>query len=581
MPYLSLSTFEKTDKESRKLANRAFLNEDPSSERLYWMVHNMKDNEYYRSRMSDQAKGLSSSQISETRQEALEEKQKKLSAQIDAIETAVEQYCEASDKNYEEFKERVDGKFDIEEDDEMDDEFDDEEEEYEKDDFLEQSEKLLIKLKTELKSFEKMQSPNLETKADTAVDEEYEEVMSEFAKMVIKDDIASPEGLKAIEENLKCAIKLLVGGTAKRQLRMLIKPAAIQNLLTTFQNLRKTQWDNRVKYLPKNLNDHQQESLISVYKSEFLDAYEREARKFLSDYDYDLNKPGLTDRLKNKIKANMDIMLEKFTSKMDFGIREKFDKKKAKLHEIKENLKAKLKAKFAKEDDEDQQEDTPEKEMAVSQKVLDLVAVTLRPKTDETDGRAVSNTYGAYYNELKSIMDEYIEEDDHSTSSSSLVTMELKVTSKEELTKSNTCLYTLYAVLADYAGITTYPKKDNVLNRDDQGKTEFSTDVKFFSNNDQFKVTDKSKKAFEPLVGKLKTFWAALDRDKIKRESEIIALLKEFTTYTDKASLKEMFSFLCSDNKIKLGEGKCEKYFDKLIDLRDKQPETQPENRTD
>lgn len=566
MPYLSLSTFEKTDKESRKLANRAFLNEDPSSERLYWMVHNMKDNEYYRSRMSDQAKGLSSGQISETRQEALEEKQEKLSAQIDAIETAVEQYCEASDKNYEEFKERVDGKFDIEEDDEMDDEFDDEEEEYEKDDFLEQSEKLLIKLKTELKSFEKMQSPNLETNADTAVDEEYEEVMSEFAKMVIEDDIASPEGLKAIEENLKCAIKLLVGGTAKRQLRMLIKPAAIQNLLTTFQNLRKTQWDNRVKYLPKNLNDHQQESLISIYKSEFLDAYEREARKFLSDYDYDLNKPGLTDRLKNKIKANMDVMLEKFTSKMDFGIREKFDEKKAKLHEIKENLKAKLKAKFAKEGDEDQEEDTPEKEMAVSQKVLDLVAVTLRPKTNETDGRAVSNTYGAYYNELKSIMDEYIDEDDYSTSSSSLVTMELR----PKDSTSRKFLYTLYAVLADYAGITAFDKKDNVLERDKQTAELFTSDSGFPGQDKYFEVAT-GKEDFSFFLTELQTIWQDVENDhKIIKEERLVKFLKQFTTPNDKSALRKMFSFLCSEENIKNKEDKFKKYFNRLEDLQKK-----------
>ena len=58
MAYLSLETFEKTDKESRQQARNAFRTEDPSTERLYWAIPNMRDNEKWRSRMSKKAQKL-------------------------------------------------------------------------------------------------------------------------------------------------------------------------------------------------------------------------------------------------------------------------------------------------------------------------------------------------------------------------------------------------------------------------------------------------------------------------------------------------------------------------------------------
>ena len=600
MAYLSLETFEKTDKESRQQARNAFRTEDPSTERLYWAIPNMRDNEKWRSRMSKKAQKLYEKNRKKPKgkdEDEKKEEQEQLSGQIKDIKQEVKDTVEEcyeveleEDENKHENHNVLEPKklgrettalssldhdaqsYEMEGGDNDDIEFEldydeDEEElefelEEEIEDVLDQSDKSLEQLKKDIVNNEyeeeekKKEDDDEESKEIT---DKYEQAMDNFIRKVAEDDITTPEGLNSIEDNLKCAVKLLVGGMAKRQLRMLIKPADIQNLLTTFQNLRKTHWDNQIKYLPNNLDPQQQQALMSIYKMEFLDAYEREARKFLSGYDYDLNKPRITTRLKNKIKAKADKLLDKFTSKMDFKVKEKFD-----------DMKDKLKAKFAKtveefdevDNDKDvDQEDIPVEEMAVSQKVLDLVAVTLRPKTTK-DGTAKENTYGEHYNELKSIMDEYIEEDDYSTSSS--VKMELK----PKDSTSRKFFYTLYAVLAHYAGIS-YDDKEDVLKREKHSDKIFSNDEKFFESGN-FTVAD-DKEAFSSLLTALQTKWKDVENDhKIINEERLVEFLKQFTTLEDKSSLRAMFSFLCSDTKIEIGVGKCEKYFNRLEDLQKK-----------
>lgn len=601
MAYLSLETFEKTDKESRQQARNAFRTEDPSTERLYWAIPNMRDNEKWRSRMSKKAQKLyekNRKKPKEKDEDEKEEEQQETSEKIEEIKQEVKDTVEEcyeveleEDENKHENHNVLEPKklgrettalssldhdaqsYEMEDGDNDDIEFEldydeDEEElefelEEEIEDVLDQSDKSLEQLKKDIvnndydEEEKKKEDDDEESKEIT---DKYEQAMDNFIRKVADDDITTPEGLNSIEDNLKCAVKLLVGGMAKRQLRMLIKPADIQNLLTTFQNLRKTQWDNQIKYLPNNLDPQQQQALMSIYKMEFLDAYEREARKFLSGYDYDLNKPRITTRLKNKIKAKADKLLDKFTSKMDFKVKEKFD-----------DMKDKLKAKFAKKveefdevdnDNDVDQEDIPVEEMAVPQKVLDLVAVTLRPKTTK-DGTAKENTYGEHYNELKSIMDEYIEDDDYPTSSSSSVKLELKA--KDPATTK--CFYTLYAVLVNYAEVE-YNKKENILERDKGFKKLNDYDHKFF---EQTEIKGKEEKFNENFVGiynQLIKCGEDLYKGNAQREKEVLDLLEQFSGTRDKSFSRQMFQDLISDNKI-MSNPNHEKYFANLKTLKD------------
>ena len=97
MAYLSLETFEKTDKESRQQARNAFRTEDPSTERLYWAIPNMRDNEKWRSRMSKKAQKLyekNRKKPKEKDEDEKEEEQQETSEKIEEIKQEVKDTVE-------------------------------------------------------------------------------------------------------------------------------------------------------------------------------------------------------------------------------------------------------------------------------------------------------------------------------------------------------------------------------------------------------------------------------------------------------------------------------------------------------
>lgn len=571
--YLSSEDFEKTDEKSQEKVMKELNSDNESKQYLYWMKYAMDENDRYRAKMTPLA-FRGENELSEETQKNLESKKKDLESEIDAIEHAMESYAEEkgidlddalNDKDDDKEFESI---YDFDEDDDEEDSEDDNLEEEQKEakaikqsaDFCKLMNEKLSKLTKKLNAIEKQ----LENKQNNGGDKEFSDSMNNFNMTAKGEDITCSEGLDAVENNLKTAIESLYDSTAKRQIKLLIKPAAIQKLLTTFQNFRKTQLDNVLKTIPSKLPTERKKALVTIHKNNFWGAYEQEVRDFLSK---ETNMLKSTDKIKvklknkgnkikEKVKNKKDEIVTKVKSKLDFELKseEKYDN-------VLDSMD------FEKEDSEDYSDPQGEGD-SVQQKIVDLVASTLRPKDAKNDGRSKENTYGGYYSEVQKIMDKYIKDDDDWRSGSEkgkdMKVGELKRyeegVEKPEFNR-NTCrfMYTLFAVLMDcdkkgssYRKIYTRGYESMYLKELPEG----------IDNFDKINLSGKKRQdAYEAL----KKSCGQLTVGTISKQ-QVRELLKNFTDVGE-FEMGKLFHDLCSGDDLKPLDtnNNFQRYFAKLL----------------
>lgn len=569
--YLSSEDFEKTDEKSQEKVMKELNSDNESKQYLYWMKYAMDENDRYRAKMTPLA-FRGENELSEETQKNLESKKKDLESEIDAIEHAMESYAEEkgidlddalNDKDDDKEFESI---YDFDEDDDEEDSEDDNLEEEQKEakaikqsaDFCKLMNEKLSKLTKKLNAIEKQ----LENKQNNGGDKEFSDSMNNFNMTAKGEDITCSEGLDAVENNLKTAIESLYDSTAKRQIKLLIKPAAIQKLLTTFQNLRKTQLDNVLKTIPSKLPTERKKALVTIHKNDFWGAYEQEVRDFLSK---ETNMLKSTDKIKvklknkgnkikEKVKNKKDEIVTKVKSKLDFELKseEKYDN-------VLDSMD------FEKEDSEDYSDPQGEGD-SVQQKIVDLVASTLRPKDAKNDGRSKENTYGGYYSEVQKIMDKYIKDDDYGYGSKKEENMkvgELKRYKNDSGTDlnvdTNRFMYTLFVVLMDcdkkgapYEKI--YDRTYNPMN-----DKELSKDI------DNFNTIKLGGKKRQEAYDALKQSCEDITKMTLSKEY-VKKLLKKFTDVGE-FEMGKLFHQLCSGATLKPLEhnNDFKRYFAKLL----------------
>lgn len=574
--YLSLEDFKKTDEKSQEKVMKELNSDNESKQYLYWMEYAMDENDLYREKMTPLA-FRGGNELSKETQEILENEKENLEYEIDAIQHAMVVYAEEkgidlddalNDKDDDEEFESI---YDFDEDDDEEDSEDDNLEEEQKEaKAIKQSSdfcKLMNEKLSELTKKKEAIDKQLENDQNNNEDEEFSDSMNKFNMAAKSKDVTRAKELDAVGNNLKTATKLLYDNTARRQIKLLIKPAAIQKLLTTFQNLRKTQLDNVLKTIPSNLPTERKKALVTIYKNDFWEAYEQEVRNFLSE---ETNMLKSTDKIiaklknkgnkiKEKVKNKKDEIVTKVKSKLDFELKseEKYDN-------VLDTMD------FEKKDSEDYS-DPQGKGDSVQQKIIDLVASTLRPKDAKNDGRSEENTYGGYYSEIQKFMDKYMKDDDYDRYNSKgkdLKVGELRCREKDsEDFSMETCRFTyiLFAILMDCAG------KGN-------DETTFILKGKYNKINTMFDVPLIRHEIFEGSSGlengkfgkiykKLKECCTTLADSNLSAK-DVETLLGKFSDagVSDRGKL---FYKLCQGGVFDLSKGDDRAYFAKIIKLKD------------
>lgn len=578
--YLSLEDFEKKDKESQEKVKKATSTENESTQYLYNMIPNMKRNDYHRAEMTPYAfcggdKASMRTNLSKELAE-LKEWRKQLNMdswykQVSEGEALWRKYPVIHHKEEEESEELMNN---TQEEDtlrilkEQRMNYLKSNNSATKEDlklpyYREKASSLYKKVKRLNKVMRQLKE-YLDDKENKNFDVEgkYFTTMKKFSGTIKKLDISETFGLDAVEENLKKAMEL---AEKEKESKGMIAPSDIKELLSTFRNLRKTQLDNITQNIPSGLDKERRRALITVYETDFWELYEMKVREVLRKYDNKNDKPKQEEGIKVRITKFIDKIKGKIYGNLED---EKFDNEE-KVKEIIAHLD--LNELF------DETKHTP-KGVAdfrkTSHQVYDLIAATLRPKDNSDDGRAEWNTYGSYYNNLKDIMDEYMEDDDDWSSNSKgndnkTITEILPYEDKERKKYNRIAIkftYTLYAILrycANEPNEATIKILTDRFCNDMYDKLLF--DNKLVTGDENSLETGVFGAAYKAL----KKFCDELKGGSTKSKSEVETLLEEFSDIKGISKKGELFYALCANEEIKMSKHPYRTGFEKLMNLKD------------
>lgn len=580
--YLSLEDFEKKDKESQDKIKKATSNASDSTKYLYNMIPNMKRNDYHRSKMTPNAFCGGDEDSMETHLAAELGELTKWSEQLQAdqwynqVSTGEALWRKYPVTNHnEELEDFMDDDDDFEEENEELENIKEKRESYfedRKDDLKEQYEKRVSPIQAKINELkgkiEELQKSGIKDKGD------YFETMEQFNEAIKSVGISETFGLDAVEENLKKAMEL----AEEEKSEGMIAPSDIKKLLSTFQNLRKTQLDNITKNIPSDLEKERREALITVYETDFWELYEMKVREVLRKYDNKNDKPKQEEGIKFKISKLIDKIKGKIHKDVD-----ELDEEELKDEE---KLKNNIEEIIAQLDLTELLDESKHAPKGVSNfndpksQVYDLIAATLRPKDKSDDGRAEWNTYGSYYNNLKDIMDEYMEDDDDYYRSSKekgetiedLLPYEATTDDKELNLRTIKFTYSLFAVLLKLNG---NDKNENYM--DCIFKRKFDQENMLGTNLLKHKIftelSEKDKKNLED--GKFGAAYKALieeckilDGGQTVPKSRVDKLLEKFSDIGNSERGKLFYQLCTTDKMVDISKYPYKTYFDKLIRLK-------------
>lgn len=587
--YLSLEDFEKKDKESQDKIKKATSTENESTQYLYSMPPNMKRNDYHRAKMTpyafcggdeDSMETHLATELSELTKWSEQLQAKQWYNQVSTGEALWRKYPVTN--HNEELEDFMDDDDDFEEENEELENIKEKRESYfkdRKDDLKKQYEKRVSPIQKKIKDWQEYIG-KLQEFIKNEIDEEgdYFETMEQFNEAIKSVGISETFGLDAVEENLKKTMEL----AEEKKSEGMIAPSDIKKLLSTFQNLRKTQLDNITKNIPSDLEKERREALITVYETDFWELYEMKVREVLRKYDNKNDKPKQEEGIKFKISKLIDKIKGKIHKDID-----ELDEEELKDEE---KLKNNVEEIIAHLDLNELFDETKNKPKGIADfepknQVYDLIAATLRPKDNSDDGRAEWNTYGSYYNNLKDIMDEYMEDDDDYYRSSKekgetiedLLPYETETDdndtqAKEINRKTIKFTYSLFAVLLKLNGNDKnknymdciFKRKfdqDNMLNTNLLNHKIFTE----LSKEDKKNLKDgKFGVAYEALIEECKI----LDGGQIVPKSRVEKLLEEFSDIGNSERGKLFYQLCTTDKIVDISKYPYKTYFDKLIRLK-------------